>query len=325
VGLSRLMALLAGAAALLPAPSVAASSRIVVTIKPVHALVLEVMHGVGEPALLVRGRSSPHSYALTPTDVIALDHASVFFRMSPALEPFTRKLVGALPKEVEVVSLMDVPGLRLLAPRRGPIFDRSGGDLSAADLGGEGRGIDAHAWLDPGNARAMVAEIASVLSRHDPAHAAIFRSNAAALAERLDALAAELDRELKPVADRPYIVFHDAMQYFERRFQLNAVGAISLSPEIPPGAKRLMVVRQKIKAVGALCVFAEPQFSAGLVNAAVEGTGARLATLDPEASLLSPGPDLYFDLLRNLAADLTRCLAAPVASRSGDGMASRAQ
>jgi ABC-type Zn2+ transport system substrate-binding protein/surface adhesin len=33
--------------------------------------------------------------------------------------------------------------------------------------------------------------------------------------------------------------------------------------------------------------------------------------LDPEAINLAPGPDLYFTLLRTLAADLTRCLTTP--------------
>jgi zinc transport system substrate-binding protein len=288
---------------------VAAGTAVVVTIKPVHALVAGVMRGIAEPKLLVRGSASPHTYALTPSDTAALYDAAMLFRVSPQLEPFTPKIMSALPKEVQVVSLMDAPGLELLDMRRGPAFERNGGHAAHA---GAPNLVDGHVWLDPENAKAMVVYIAETLSQKDPTHAKAFRSNAQELRQRLDLLTHELEQALKPVADRPYIVFHDAMHYFERRFNLNAVGSISVSPEIPPSAGRLIELRRKLKAVGAQCAFAEPRFSMALIGAVVEGTGTRVGVLDPEAINLAPGPDLYFMLMRTLAADLARCLTLPV-------------
>jgi zinc transport system substrate-binding protein len=101
------------------------------------------------------------------------------------------------------------------------------------------------------------------------------------------------------------------MHYFERRFGLNAIGSISVSPETPPSAARLVELRRKLKATGAQCAFAEPKFSTALVTAVVQDSGARVGVLDPEGINLAPGPDLYFTLLRTLAADLTRCLTTP--------------
>ena len=287
---------------------VVANTAVVVTIKPVHALVAGVMRGIAEPKLLVRGSSSPHAYALRPSDMAALYDAALFFRVSPQLEPFTPKIVQALPKEVQVVSVMDAPGVELLALRRGPAFERAGAHARHADAAAE---IDGHAWLDPENAKAMVAYIAEILSRKDPAHSDAFRSNAQDLRQRLELLRRELEQTLTPIADRPYVVFHDAMHYFEQRFGLNAVGSISVSPEIPPSAARLIELRKKLRVAGAQCAFAEPKFSTALVGAVVEGTGVRVGILDPEAINLSAGPDLYFTLLRTLAADLTRCLTTP--------------
>ena len=291
-----------------PVTPAAAGTTVVVTIKPVHALVAGVMRGIAEPRLLVRGTSSPHTYALRPSDAAALYEAAILFRVSPQLEPFTPKIVRALPKEVQVVSLMDAPGLELLAVRRGPAFERNSGHVAQA---GGLDVVDGHAWLDPENAKAMVAYVAETLVRMDPAHAEALRSNAQEMRQRLELLKGELEQALKPVADRPYVVFHDAMHYFERRFNLTAVGSISVSPEIPPSAQRVIEVRKKLRAVGAQCAFAEPQFSTALVSAVVEGTGARVGMLDPEAINLAPGPDLYFTLMRRLAADLTRCLTMP--------------
>jgi zinc transport system substrate-binding protein len=288
-----------------PPPAEAKPSDAAVAPAPgLSAIAGGVMRDIAEPKLLVRGSSSPHTYALTPSDAAALYDAAVLFRVSPQLEPFTPRIVRALPKEVQVVST------RTRAPsvRRGPAFERNSGHVARA---GGLDVVDGHAWLDPENAKAMVAYVAETLTQIDPTHAETFRSNAQELRQRLELLQRELEQALKPVTDRPYVVFHDAMHYFERRFNLNAVGSISVSPDIPPSGARMLELRRKLRAVGAQCAFAEPQFSMALVGAVVEGTGARVGMLDPEAINLAPGPDLYFTLMRKLAADLTRCLTMP--------------
>jgi zinc transport system substrate-binding protein len=288
---------------------------VVVSIKPLHALVAGVMAGVASPKLLVDGAASPHTYALKPSDARLLHKADLFFRMSAAVEPFTARIVRSLPDSVGVVTLLDAPGLKLLALRTGITFELAegqenhGAHMHAAERSRDA--VDGHAWLDPDNAKAMVEHIRRALSARDPTHTAAFGRNARALQGELDALKAELHRRLEPVAGRPYIVFHDALQYFEQRFGLKVVGAIAISPEIPPSAKRLTELRRRVRALGAMCVFAEPQFDTRLVETVVEGTDARTGTLDPEGGRLAPGRDHYFMLMRRLAEDLRGCLAAP--------------
>jgi len=297
-----------GLLACLLAPA-AAEVSVVVTIKPLHALVAQVMDGAGSPELLVHGTSSAHTYALKPSDAAKLNRADIFFRMSETMEPFTAKVVKSLPKGVEVVTLQETAGLQLLPRRTGATFEEE------HSHGKHGHGhkhthsaIDGHAWLDPANAKLMADRIAQALSAKAPAKAATFRANADRLKAKLDALDAEVARELAPVASKPYVVFHDALQYFERRYGLKAAGSIAMSPEVPPGAKRISTLRKKVLSLGAACVFAEPQFDTRLVDNLVEGTRARTGTIDPEGSKIAPGPDLYFALLRTLAKDLKACL-----------------
>jgi zinc transport system substrate-binding protein len=330
VGFSALTALIATAA-----PAAAGELAVVATIKPIHALVAQVMDGVGTPALLVRGSASPHSYALKPSDARTLNKADVFFRVSESVEPFTRKISASLPNSVRKVTLAEAPGIELLDVRTGETFERHdhdhddeahGHDHGHHDHSHHDHGNhdhadghdhhahepaatrDGHVWLDPANARKMVAEIARVLSEAAPAHAAAFAANAARADERLQSLEADIARELAPVKGKPYVVFHDAYQYFERRFELAAVGSITLSPEAQPSAKRLTEIRRKLAGLSASCVFAEPQFKPNLVAAVTEGTSARAGTLDPEGALLEPGPQAYETLIRNLAAGLKGCL-----------------
>jgi zinc transport system substrate-binding protein len=305
LALTLLAGIVAPAAAAAPA---SAGPDVVVTIRPLHALVARVMAGVGTPQLLVQGGQSAHTYALKPSDVAKLDAADVVFRMSETMEPFTTRVVHALPKRVRLVTLEDTPGLRLLERRTGAAFEESDHGNDRNRRYGHGA-IDGHAWLDPENAKLMADRIADALGASAPAHAAAFAANAGRLKTDLEALSAELARELAPIAGKPYIVFHDALQYFELRYALKPAGSITVGPEVPPSARRLSVLRKQVLAGGTACVFAEPQFDLGLVDALVEGTPARIGTVDPEGSRIEPGPDLYFVLLRNLARDLTACLA----------------
>lgn len=168
---------------------------------------------------------------------------------------------------------------------------------------------DMHLWLDPHNAEAFAAAIVAALAEADPAHAETYRANGEALAARLEALTAELETTLEPVHDRPFVVFHDAYQYLEHRFDLNTVGSITVSPDVQPGARRIADMQDTIRGLGAACVFAEPQFEPRLVEAVIAGTGARPGVLDPLGADLADGLDLYFDLMRRNAQALADCLA----------------
>jgi zinc transport system substrate-binding protein len=286
----------------------AESIDVVVTIKPIHSLVARVMEGVAEPTLLVEGASSPHSFSLKPSHFRAIGKAGVFIRVSERLEPFTGKIVRSLPDSVRLVTLADAPGIKLRNQRTTGTFEAHGHDHDTA-APDEGAGRDSHIWLDPDNAKAIGINVASVLGERYPQYAARFKANAARLGADIDALTAELTAVTAPLRDRPFVVFHDAYQYFDDRFDLDAVGSITVSPDVQPSAKRLSELRQKIRSLQAVCVFAEPLFQPRLVAALTEGTDARAGTLDPEGMSLSPGPQLYFTLMRNLAANLKGCLA----------------
>ncbi|AGK56484.1 periplasmic solute binding protein [Hyphomicrobium denitrificans 1NES1] len=305
--------------------SVAAAEppKVVVTIKPIHALVSQVMAGAGNPTLLVGGAASPHTFSLRPSTARAINEADVFIRTSESLEPFTRKITQALPSSVTVLTLADAPGVTLLDQRQSGTFEPhvhvhpieeehvdSGTHDAHADRDDDDEGKDGHIWLDPQNAKAIVAAVTKTLAARYPEHADRFASNAAALDRRLDSLNQEITAELSRVRNKPFIVFHDATQYFENRYGLNAVGSITVSPDIPPSARRLTEVRQKIVSLGAVCVFSEPDFQPKLITAVTEATTARSGTLDAEGLMLTPGPDLYFDLMRDLAHNLARCLGA---------------
>lgn len=319
----RLSLIVPAALALIVPGTAFAEPSVVVTSKPIHALVSSVMAGVGSPELLVDGTASPHSYAMKPSDAQKVHGAQVLFRVSEELEPFTAKLVSALPASVRVVSLVEAPGLDLLPVRKGGTFEAH---EDRHDEHGHSHGHrhaekkrhnhdhdhaahDPHVWLDPENAKAMVSHIADVLAGLMPDKATAIRANAEAEMDRITVLSGEIARELVPVAGKPFIVYHDAYQYFEKRFGLSAAGSVTVSPDLPPSGKRLRDLRKKVASSGAVCVFAEPYFAPRVTEVLVEGSKARIGTLDPEGTALTSGPDLYHMLMRNLAESFRACLS----------------
>ncbi|WP_187182367.1 zinc ABC transporter substrate-binding protein ZnuA [Rhizobium sp. WL3] len=175
--------------------------------------------------------------------------------------------------------------------------------------GHEHGGTDMHLWLDPSNAKAMAAEIAKSLSDADPANKAAYEANLTTLNAEIDALDTGIAAQLKPVLEKPFIVFHDAYQYFEKHYGVRVAGSVTVSPESMPGAERLSTIHAKIKELGAACVFAEPQFEPKLIGVVTEGTDAKSGTLDPEGGALDAGPALYGELMRNLATSMSTCLS----------------
>ena len=316
-----------------------ADVSVVTSIKPVHSLVSGVMQGVGSPTVIIEGAGSPHTYSLKPSQATQLQDADLVFWMGDELEPFLVDAAQNIARNAELVHLFDSHGLKKIRFREGGMFDEHddhddhakddhddhghdkhakddhddhGHDKHAKDDHDDhGHGeFDPHVWLDPINAKAIVHEIEEALVKADPKNAKKYEANALRMVGKLDQLVTELRAQLQPVQGKGFIVFHDAYQYFEQRFGVAAIGSITVSPEVMPGAERVRDLREKIKDLGATCVFSEPQFEPKLVRTLVDGTGARTGVLDPLGSSLTKGPDLYFQLVREMARSLKECLSA---------------
>ena len=300
--------LLAVVLVLLATPAIAEPPRVVATIKPIHSLVAAVMDGVGTPTLLVKGGASPHTYSLRPSDASALEQATVIFRVGHGFEVFLDDALATLASDAEVVALATNPGIKLL-PVRHAVPGETGREHEDEEYGNDHGALDMHAWLNPTYATFTLSQIADVLAGADPENMDTYFDNARAEQDRILDSAAELFELLKPVQARPFILFHDATHYFEDSFRLVAIGSVTLSPEVPPGAQRIAALRRLILDFRTVCVFAEPNFDPAIVATLVEGTPARIGTLDPEASLLEEGPGLYRALLRDLAESFAACLS----------------
>lgn len=332
--MSRNLVLLSVAASLFGGTALADVPRVAVDIAPVHSLAARVLQGVGEPSLIVAPGASPHEYSLRPSEAAALQEADLVFWVSPDLTPWLGGAIETLARDATVTELLEVDGTTELRFRDGALFemhdhgkedhsdhdhkhDKADGEHDPNDnhdhtagghTGHDHGAYDPHAWLSPDNGAVWLTAIAAQLSKADPDNADAYFTNAAAGRRELAALTTEINDILKPVRGRNFIVFHDAYRYFETAFEFPASGAISVSDATDPSPARIAEIHARVAAQDVGCVLSEPQYDPGIVAAVMGGSKVRTGVLDPLGSDLEPGPGLYGDVLRNLAAALASCL-----------------
>jgi zinc transport system substrate-binding protein len=268
---------------------------------------------------------------MRPSEAAALNDADLVVWVGDALSPWLEGPLETLAGKAAQIELLEVPGTVLMDYREGATFaahdhgdhghdhkeghaghdhghdhkeDHAGHDHDHAH---DHSGTDSHAWLDPVNGQLWLGAIAAELARLDPDNAATYAANAAAGQAELVALEAELAARMAPLAGTGFVVFHDAYQYFEQRFGLQAAGAISLSDASAPSAARIAELQKAVRDLNVACIFSEPQFDAGLIETVFEGQ-ARIGVLDPLGQDLTPGAGLYAAMLRQMGDAFETCL-----------------
>ena len=304
-----------------------AEVKVVASIKPIHSLASYLMDGVNKPGLIVDGYASPHGFALKPSHAKMLQDADLIFWVGEDLENFLEKPLGSIAKKAEKIELLNIKGLNKLKFRERNIFDghddhghkEDGHDDHGHkedghkedghdDHGHEGHAhgeYDPHIWLDPMNAKVILKEMAEHLIENDQKNASKYKDNLNKALKDLDKLnkniKADLNKEFKS------IVFHDAYQYFEKRYNVNILGAFTVNTDVLPGAEQLSEIREIIEHDKVTCIFSEPQFNPDIINAVAKDMDIKTGVLDPLGATLNPGKDLYFDLIRNMSKSFKGC------------------
>jgi zinc transport system substrate-binding protein len=300
-----------------------ADIKVVASIKPIHSLASYLMDGVGKPDLIVDGYASPHGFAMKPSHAKMLQNADLIFWIGEDLESFLEKPLNSIAKKAEKIELMEIKGLNKLEFRERNIFeghDDHGHDEHKEDEHKEhghkedkhddhhehAHGEhDPHIWLDPMNAKVILKEMAEHLIENDQENASTYKANLKKALKDLDKLTKKVKSELNK--DFKSIVFHDAYQYFEKRFDVNVLGAFTVNTDVLPGAEQLSEIREIIEHDKVSCVLSEPQFNPDIINAVAKDMNIKTGVLDPLGATLTPGKTLYFDLISNMSKSFKSC------------------
>jgi len=296
--------------------SVNAEIKVVTSIKPIHSLASYLMDGINKPDLIVDGYSSPHGFSLKPSHAKMLQDADLIFWVGEGLENFLIKPLDSIAKKAEKIELLEIKGLKKLKFREKNIFDEHDHgheedghkEDDHDDHGHEGHAhgeYDPHIWLDPINAKIILNEMAEHLIENDKKNASIYKSNLDKVLNDIDKLIIDVMSELNK--DISFIVFHDAYQYFENRFNVSVLGAFTVNTDVMPGAEQLSEIREIIEHDKVSCIFSEPQFNPDIINTVAKDMDIKTGVLDPLGATLDPGKGLYFKLIKNMSKSFKSC------------------
>ena len=305
-----------------------AEIKVVTSIKPIHSLASYIMDGVGSPDVIVDGYSSPHSFQLKPSHAKMLENADIIFWIGEGLENFLEKPLDTISKKAKKIEFLDVKGIKKLKFREKNIFDEhdhdehkheedehkheedehkheeEGHDEHGHEDHAHGE-YDPHIWLDPINAKIILNEMVEHLIENDEKNSSTYKNNLAKALKDIDKLIKDVKSELNK--DISFIVFHDAYQYFENRFNVSVLGAFTVNTDVMPGAEQLSEIREIIEHDKVSCIFSEPQFNPDIINAVAKDMDIKTGVLDPLGATLDPGKRLYFKLIKNISSSFKGC------------------
>ena len=284
---------------------------VVASIKPIHSLVAAVMGDIGTPHLLLEAPSSAHHFTLKPSQARSLQAADIVFWVGPTMEQPLTKALATLAPQAQTLPLIESAGLVLInfdkvTPAHEK-HDHEKHDKHDEHAKHDNHLINPHIWLDPQNAKIMLGVIAVRLAKADPENASTYAANADAMAARLATLETDITSQLASYSAAKFLVLHDAHVYFERRFGLRNYGAITTEPDVMPTASRVKALRDELREHRFDCIFTEPFLGQKAAALIAEGSKVSIGTLDPIASNLPAGAQLYPDLLMSYAKSLQSC------------------
>ena len=284
---------------------------VVASIKPIHSLVAAVMGDIGTPHLLLEAPSSAHHFTLKPSQARSLQAADIVFWVGPTMEQPLTKALATLAPRAQTLPLIESAGLVLInfdkvTPAHEK-HDHEKHDKHDEHAKHDDHLINPHIWLDPQNAKIMLGVMAARLAKADPKNASAYAANADSMAARLATLETDITSQLASYSAAKFLVLHDAHVYFERRFGLRNYGAITTEPDVMPTASRVKALRDELREHRFDCIFTEPFLGQKAVALIAEGSKVSIGTLDPIASNLPAGAQLYPDLLMSYAKALQSC------------------
>lgn len=286
--------LLVAVALLLPVKS-SAAVEILVTIKPLQ-LIAEAVAGEEDAiTTLMSAANSPHHFTLSPSDRAAIERADLILYVGEELETQISSIIAQHGSSKAVVAMA-----RLEELTRIPFMAN---DAAAAS---RDHRVNPHLWLSTNNAIAMAKTIRDRLSELDSSRVGLFNENTDRFESLLENRSRQWQTGLAALNVGPYMVYHDAIPYFERQFGLQHNLVLVEDPEVTPGIRSILQVRDAVTELNPVCLFTDESAREATIETLLSGKSINTIQLDLLGKNISDGGG-YDQLIEKLVEDFESC------------------
>jgi zinc/manganese transport system substrate-binding protein/manganese/iron transport system substrate-binding protein len=267
--------------------------RVVATTTQVADLAANVGGDRVQVTSLLKPGIDAHDYEPSPADIDAIARADLVVQNGVGLEEWLGDTIKS-------------------SGFTGPVVDASQGVRLRQAEGG----ADPHIWQDPGNAQRMAANIERGLAAAEPADATAFAANLAAYTKELEALDAEVERQIDSLANKKVVTNHDAFGYYLDRYGLELVGSVipSFDTSAELSGRDIRDLVAKIKATGVKAIFSETSLPPRAAETIGREAGVRVVVGEDALygdALGPPGSDgdTYLKMIRHNTATIVENLS----------------
>jgi len=306
---------------------------VTVSITPLAGIIAPLLGENDSLKVVLKPGQSPHGFQMTPADMKRLASSDLLVWVDTPVDMWMKKAKNSIG--VKALAMHDLKGLVEYPVRQGGVWEKHDHSTHEIEKGhatehdhhnhdehnhehdsneNHALKMDGHLWMSVENAILLVKKVSQALQGLSPSEAAQIAAREKQWLSKLQQTDLKVKQQLQPVSQVPYMVLHDAFQYFEKRYQLNGVGSIQLNPAVSPSLKRVKELRDKIAAGDVQCVFKEPQFPQNKVLAVTKGLDVRVGSLDPLGFVKRDGSAnqtdylLYDAFIWQLASQFRDCL-----------------
>ena len=222
-----------------------------------------------------------HNFQLRSEDLKRIESSSAFVVNGAGMESFLDKVINELPK-VKIIDSSN--GIELIKDGCHHEEEEEHDHCHHE--------YNPHIWMSLSNYIKQVQNITEGLKEMDVPHREKYEQNSSEYVTKLNELKSSMENDLKVIAGKEVITFHEAFPYFANEFGLKIAGVINHEPDDEPSTKELKEIIELVKEKNIKSLFVEPQYPQGTAITIAKETGAKVYTLDSgvtgEAS-----PDAY--------------------------------
>ncbi len=261
------------------------AGQVAVSNYPLYLLSQAVTQGQQDAVLLLKAGDVGHHGSLSPSSLKQVQDSQFVVWFGEELE---QNLAGSLTQAPNAIGLF-----KFNTFIRHPLRQMDGTPKPNS--------FDPHIWLNPTNAKAIVAALSVIHGHANPDLKSVYQANAQAFFKKMDAASA-LYRHQAPT---PYWAYHDAYQYLEAPLKLTLAGTLTPDHHLSPKASRFRVLNET-RPSPVMCLASQIPVSDG-----IQQKLGNVQTLVRQEDM-SDGTD-FIDAWTELADSLIKCTQAQTA------------
>lgn len=276
--------------------------KVTVSIPPLAGIIAPLLSDDDQLEVVLKPGASPHGFQLKPSHLRGLNESDLVLWVASPVDSWMQKPLKNLG--VKELNLKGLVGIEELPVRQGGLWEKKSQHVAMPSKTAhkdtsddseehshehehevsthpQSQRMDGHLWMSFKNSRLLIEAVSEQLQTLKPNDAENIRQRTKVWLNKLDKVNKKVKQQLQAVKKVPYMVLHDAFQYFEYQYSLNGMGSIQLNPSVSPSLKRVAELRSKVKSGKVSCVFKEPQFPEKRILAVTKGLDVRVGSLDP--------------------------------------------